>query len=454
MQSGPDGTDSATQDVAQVTETPAPVEDPETPVLDAPVVAAATPEVTPEPDEEVVEATPEVPAEDTGDDIAVAASEPEGTSEPVLEVVPEVVADAAPAAEPEPEVQVIEVPTLADNTQPLVTDALDSEGLDIASLPAEAFSVVETPVPGDAEASDVVADLPPTRPEPRTIAVAPVLETVPVLDTVAPVQAPVEVATTEAETPDVVVAEASEDDSANNMLDFFMAMQPSDGSSGQPEVATAPVITASVAPVIEEPTPTVSRDTPAQVISTPSVISQVVSKLPFTLSDSEPGVITSIPASGPAWLTESTRIVSINGAPVASNTEIEETIQALGDSSASGSFEVIDGFATGLNGTAFDSSMTGKKELLTLLLNGLQFVSRQNGTKWSTEVAVAPPASNFQVGDRLMTYVVTYEDLDGPETLKSILERELAGGVSSFNFAISRNGETWIEAFSLAALNQ
>jgi hypothetical protein len=52
-----------------------------------------------------------------------------------------------------------------------------------------------------------------------------------------------------------------------------------------------------------------------------------------------------------------------------------------------------------------------------------------------------------------VSYVTTWEDLNGPDTLETILNRELANGTSSFSFAVSRNGEIWIEAFNLASLN-
>lgn len=88
-----------------------------------------------------------------------------------------------------------------------------------------------------------------------------------------------------------------------------------------------------------------------------------------------------------------------------------------------------------------------------LLLNGLQFVSREAGDSWITQVSQAPSASNFQVGDTIVSFVSTWEDVNGPDTLETILNRELAKGTSSFNFAVSRGGEIWIETFNLASLN-
>ena len=61
----------------------------------------------------------------------------------------------------------------------------------------------------------------------------------------------------------------------------------------------------------------------------------------------------------------------------------------------------------------------------------------------------APRASS--VGDTLVSYVATWEALDRPDSLQTILERELESGKSSFSFAVQRNGEIWIEAFTLAS---
>jgi len=89
----------------------------------------------------------------------------------------------------------------------------------------------------------------------------------------------------------------------------------------------------------------------------------------------------------------------------------------------------------------------------TQLLNGLSFVSRENGSAWSTEVTNVPSSSNFQVGDTIVSYIATWQNLDEPNSMKTILDEELAKGKSSFSFAVSRGQEIWIESFDLASVN-
>jgi hypothetical protein len=151
-------------------------------------------------------------------------------------------------------------------------------------------------------------------------------------------------------------------------------------------------------------------------------------------------------------LTQNSRIVSIEGQAVSSNDEIRARIMELAPQDGSESFSVTISIDTGLNTAVVERTLPISSEQHTLLLNGLQFVSRQHSSGWTTEVTEAPAASNFKVGDTLVSYVSTWEDIDGPNTFQDILERELANGTSSFSFAVSRDGEIWIEAFNLASL--
>ena len=127
---------------------------------------------------------------------------------------------------------------------------------------------------------------------------------------------------------------------------------------------------------------------------------------------------------------------------------IEESSAGAG----TGSFEFIVGLDGGVNGAAFDGTLSARKENQILLLNGLSFAIRQSGTKWSTEVIGAPDGSSFRIGDTLVSYISTFEDVSGADSFATILERELQNGVSVFNFAVNRDGKVSIEAFTLAAL--
>ena len=82
----------------------------------------------------------------------------------------------------------------------------------------------------------------------------------------------------------------------------------------------------------------------------------------------------------------------------------------------------------------------------------MSFSANQTRDGWTTTVTEAPRGSNFKVGDVVVSYAATWEDLDGPNTLETILERDLGKGLTSFSFAVERNGEIWVEAFNLTSL--
>jgi hypothetical protein len=44
----------------------------------------------------------------------------------------------------------------------------------------------------------------------------------------------------------------------------------------------------------------------------------------------------------------------------------------------------------------------------------------------------------------------TSERIQGPETLRQIITRDLKTGRSNFSFAVQRNGQMWVESFNLS----
>ena len=137
---------------------------------------------------------------------------------------------------------------------------------------------------------------------------------------------------------------------------------------------------------------------------------------------------------------------------MSSNAEITAQLEALATDEGTDSVAVTLGVDAGLNTAVTERTLNLDTETQTMLLNGLRFVSREGDAGWITEVVEAPSSSNFRTGDRLVSFVSTWEDLDGPNSLQTILERELANGTSSFSFAVSRDGEIWVEAFNLTSL--
>ncbi len=258
------------------------------------------------------------------------------------------------------------------------------------------------------------------------------------------------VAVETAEAPSTAATPSEAETETETGVAFFMAMD-----KEQPELvyqkdtqqaAAEPLEPATAAlpePVSDEPELASEEDT--------WVVTRSVPMLPFTLADWDPGLIASVDDTGPSWLTRNSRIVTINGDFVASTEDIRAKFEELASTGDSTTFDVSLGIETAEVGN-YEQTLTVAKERHILLLNGLRFVARDSGSGWTTEVLEAPGTSNFQAGDRLLSYISTWEDLDSPESLQSILERELAAGESSFGFSVSRGDEVWIETFVLSTL--
>ncbi|MDA8586200.1 protein kinase [Rhodobacteraceae bacterium] len=226
-------------------------------------------------------------------------------------------------------------------------------------------------------------------------------------------------------------------------VDFFVAMARSrEGAANTPEPST--VVAAPVETSVSAPSNETTANLPFNTVLVPAI--------PFVLSNATPGTITDVSADAPSWMTDGMQIVSINGQPVATNEGIEAAFAEAASQNDAGSFEISLGLSDPDTDTTAERTITLLKEKHTSLLNGLQLVTREDNSVWTTKILVAPEASDFQVGDTLVSYLSTLESLDGPNSLQAILERELPKGTTSFNFVIDRAGDVWIQAFQLAAL--
>ncbi len=441
--------------------------------LDAPeVVAGATTsaansapvtEEAPEPVDTVTVTTAET-----------AASEPEvaANAEPeIFEPAPQIAAEAVPPPPAgTPELSVPTAPAVA-NIEPTPKVVAEPDLPDVAGVAVEVeipplLAVEETTnfvVPPVLAALPVGIAVPQPRPlSEADVSAAALADPQPEIDTTAPAApepaaeevvepAPATPAPTAAVPEEIVVAANEQSEPAapavesGSTLDFFMSM-----SSSEPDLVSARIPSAAAPATTPRPAP-VENAAPASPESM-GIITRFVPSLPFTLSASQPGMIASTADSTPEWLSLNAQIVSINGQPVETNDEIRTKIEALAPQDDASSYDVTIGIDAGQSTAVVERSLSIAKEQHTLLLNGLKFVTRPSATAWTTEIIEVPASSNFKVGDKLVAYISTWEDLDGPNSLRAILARELAGGTSSFSFAVGRDGEIWVETFNLAAL--
>lgn len=335
--------------------------------------------------------------------------------------------------------------------------------------PEVAIAVSEPPLPAVEETTDfvvppIIAALPQTTvvplPRPLREVDAAIVEEQPNIETTAPAALPQETVQPPVEAPaepSVVAAneptqEAGSGETGNSSLEFFMSM-----STSEPDLVSAARSARSepVPPTVAEETaaPAPATDAAPRDEESESIITQYIPVVPFTLSPWNQGMVISADENAPAWLTQNSRIVSVAGEPATSNDDILSKIASAAPEGGAESFDVTIGIDAGLNTAVVERTLTVSNEQHTLLLNGLQFVAREQGSAWVTQVVNAPANSSFRSGDTLVSYVSTWEDLDGPNSLQTILNRELADGTTSFSFAVSRGGEIWIEAFNLASVS-
>ena len=167
---------------------------------------------------------------------------------------------------------------------------------------------------------------------------------------------------------------------------------------------------------------------------------------PFVLSSETPGVVASVAANAPDWLTVGVQIATINGKQFSTNeAALDEVDNAEGD-------VVSIGVDTGADTGLIERPVVVETVVQTFLQNGLTFSTTMEDRKLVTRVTEVPAGSTFRPGDVIFAYVNTGERLGRDITIKSILERELEAGTTNFSFAVEREGEVWVEAFQLASL--
>lgn len=160
--------------------------------------------------------------------------------------------------------------------------------------------------------------------------------------------------------------------------------------------------------------------------------------------------ITSISSGAPLWMQPGQLIVEVNGVAVRPTTDLRE-IMGRGAELSGAAVQVIFGVQ------AFDGADTIRKtEILPVvehlvLDTGLTFEVRQTEAGPQTVVSAVPRgvATDLQPGDVLVSYSATSEKLDAATPLSAILSREIANSVTTYGFAVEREGGMIDATFTL-----
>ncbi len=346
-----------------------------------------------------------VPAEET-----LAAAAPEATEAPVVE---------APAAE----APVVEAPAAEAPVAAAELEAPEEAPAVVAAEPEA--PVVEAPVVV-AETPVIAAPEPAAEPEPapepepeQLAAAAPVVE--------APVVAP------EPET---------------SALDTLTESDPGAFPAAE-ETGTRPVEKVLEAAAV--------TDAPAapSFIELQSVLTRAAVQLPFEPAPNDPAAIGEIIAPTPVWAAPGTRILSVNGVEVAALSDIPDIVKNDAAATDAATLPLTFEIADEAGGTS-ERTLEVPVVRQYVLLNGLRFEAQPAGNDWVTRIASLGnlDESGFEVGDELVALVATSEHIDGPTTIRDVIERETAAGNSQLTFAVRRDGSMYVETLTYAGIAQ
>ena len=444
---------------------------------------------------ETIVPVPATPAEETVvAETAAPAPEVNVPEIAAIEPLPEVLSDpdvalVAPSAE-QPNVTVDEPvaiePDVVATAEPEETAVTDTPGIDRAPLTASAPAPRPLPQVADIEEPEVVAEPVPEAPGPspvvaQTEAVSIFPEEILIGGFNTP-EAPLALVTLDVQR-DAIVQLASVDRDALPSIDLSSAAPlPEPEPEPQPAPEPAPVEEVAQTEVVEEDDerlPFSAQETPAFMLAqqegakenpvvvptapvTPTTTETDISAsldvaevssirvvearaIPFTLAADQP-VVETVADGVPFWLVPGLKVSTVNGVAVATAQAAIDQINAAQDDA------VLIGVEALFTSAVIERPLEMTQETQTVLTNGFAFAQRVVDGETVTQVAYAPAGSNFRVGDVILSYVSTSEDLGDTLSIADLLERELAAGKTTFSFAVRREGEVWIEAFRLAAL--
>ena len=211
---------------------------------------------------------------------------------------------------------------------------------------------------------------------------------------------------------------------------------------------STPELPAGVELITPEASNVTLQSTPTD--STGIISDVTVGDLPFTLSSRDPGVVETVLSGAPFWLARGTRILTIEGQPVTSTEQANALAQASIQDAGNTSFQLAVTTEAQVSGAAIDRVLTMPVVRTTTLLNGMEFETRlAEDDVWSTTVTAVPDGSTIQLGDQVVAFITTSELIQGPDTLREVISRELQAGRTDFSFAIRRDGQIWVETITL-----
>ena len=177
--------------------------------------------------------------------------------------------------------------------------------------------------------------------------------------------------------------------------------------------------------------------------------------LPFGTADPSSLVIETVAPEVSTWLQPGYQIVRVNGLGITSIDQVEKVVRSTTDLTDESVIEADIAYRKDEGGPLFQEKVQLEVVREIALLNGTRFQVRQIDGAWKTIATNGSGTSeaSILVGDEIVSYIRSNQLIDGPNTLLDLFKGELEAGQTSFNFAVLRDGTTWLASLSYEAEN-
>ena len=167
---------------------------------------------------------------------------------------------------------------------------------------------------------------------------------------------------------------------------------------------------------------------------------------------SDPTLVAASEGPAATHLRPGLRLVSVNGFPIAALTDFQRVVDATSTYEVGEVVSVAFGIENPTTGETYVRTMDLPTHRQTMLSNGVSFQTKRDGDIWVTVVnqGAGDGEADLRAGDQVVALMPNNELIDGQDTLSRLLEREIENGVTSFNFAVKRDGEMWLVSMPYA----
>ncbi len=189
------------------------------------------------------------------------------------------------------------------------------------------------------------------------------------------------------------------------------------------------------------------------VLELTAVMSGWSTPVPFSGGDTPGVIVENVDPSVSDWLEPGQEIVRVNGLRISSIDQVEKVVRSTTELTDQAQVEAQIAYRKEDGGPVFEQDISLDVVREVALLNGTRFQITREGDGWKTVVTESSDQGDGALlpGDEVVSYIRTSVPIDGPTSLQDLLEAELAEGQKNFNFAVLRDGSTWLASLNYEA---